>query len=279
MTTPQAASETGRRKGARVLFLVAVLTVVLVYFLWWRTSYRRVLTDGEIEARLTLEASDFDIQHALEQLYGRLGPRMEGRERFREPLVRLAQHPRWEVRRQVAWVLGREPAFEYIQALAALLEDDDAGVRLNAACALSNSGDERARPVLLAGLDNWDLKAPAAGRVHWQVKAGDPLSMGRPAGLIRFDGGGSASIDVALNGFAEELVVSGDARVERGDVLARVSPDPKNAVNLLVALQAVGRSEDLPVIEAIAAGRRPRLAESREVRLAAERAADAIRRR
>ena len=266
---PPASADLKRSKGARVLFLVAILTLLLIYFMWWRTSFSRNLSDAQIVERLAVDIAPQEIQHAMEQLYARLNPKYEGREQFRAPLLALAVHPRFEIRRQVAWVMGRDKNEDYRRTLTSLLDDPDIGVQLNAACSLSNHGSPLGRPVLLAGLRGRELKAQVAGKLHWQIKKGDAVSLGRPAGTIEASDDQEAPISVALNGFADQIVAKEGATVAIGDVLARISPDPKNAVNILCALRTGGTSDDLAMVEGLIKGDEPRLSESREVMAAA----------
>jgi hypothetical protein len=252
------------------LFLIAILTLGLIYFMWWRTSFTRALSDGEIVERLAVDIAPHDIQHALEQLYGRLGPNYEGRELFRAPLLGLVEHERFEIRRQVAWVLGRDKVDDYRLALTKLLEDRDLGVQMNAACALTNHGSALGKPILLKALGPWELKAKSAGKLHWQIKRNDAVSLGRPAGTIELEDGTKVAITVALNGFADEIVSQEGANVLVDQVLARISADPKNVTNVLIALRIVGTADDSPAIEALLNGSDTRLLASREVVSSAE---------
>ena len=261
-----------KSKGTGLMVLVAILTLVLVFFMWQRSRFARSLSDEQVLERLDPEISASEIQHALEQLYDRMSPTLEDREKFHEKVLALQNHPQWEVRRQVAWVMGRDDAEVYHKALVEMLRDEDRGVRLNAACALSNFNDPRARRELLEALEPWELKAPATGKVHWQIKEGESVSLGRDIGYVLLADEKRVPIRPALNGFADQHLVKKSADATEGQVIARISPDPRNVVNAVVALQAVGSKEDIPKLEALAEGRVPRLKDSTEVRSAARRA-------
>ncbi|MAB88314.1 MAG: hypothetical protein CMJ90_02500 [Planctomycetes bacterium] len=240
--------------------IVIVVTAGIGAASWFSSSFKRDLTDDEILARLEPGVSPRDVQHALSQLEGRLGPSYEGRDRFREPLVALVDSEYVEIRRQIAWVMGREPAEVYREGLARMLADNDAGVQLNAACALSNFNDPRARPRLLAGLTSFEVAAPASGSLDIKVKAGDPASLGAALGVVE-TADGSVDVRTSMSGFVERLPRGNNGEVDAGEAVLVVAPDPKVVRNVLVALRFVGRLEDVSHIEPFASGAVTRMGE------------------
>jgi len=242
-----------KKRGPWLVAIVIVATAGIGAASWFSSSFKRDLTDEEIITRLDPGAPPRDIQHALSQLEGRLGPDYEERGRFREPVVALVDSEYVEIRRQIAWVMGREPAEVYREGLARMLVDRDAGVRLNAACSLSNFNDPRARPRLLEGLASFEVVAPASGSLDIKVKAGDPASLGAALGVVE-TADGSVDVRAPMSGFVERLPRGESAEVAEGDAVLVIAPDPKVVRNVLVALRFVGRLEDVPFLEPFAAG-------------------------
>jgi hypothetical protein len=266
-----------RRRTPFVLFVVLVLTVGMALYLWRRESMGRPLTDDQIAERLVAEAPPADIQHALAQLEDRLGPAYPDRERFRPLVTSLVDHPLMEVRRQVAWVMGREPADAYREALVRLLADEDPGVRVNAACSLSNFNDPRARPSLLAALEPLPVLAPATGKFKLSLTKDAPASLGTALGHIEPLEGDRVDIRPPLNGFVADLPLGREGDVVEGQLLVLLAPDPKLVHNVVVALRFVGKEEDREILRPYAEGFAPH--SNKDVEQAARRTMDALSRR
>jgi len=268
--------KTDGKRGPLLLMGILLVTCVIALASWFGSSFKRGLSDDQVLERLEAGAPR-DIQHALSQLEERLGPAYEGRERFREAVVALAENEHVEIRRQVAWVMGREPAELYRSTLTKMLTDVDLGARVNAACSLSNFYDALARPVLLKGLEPFEVLAMASGTLDLKLDIGDAASLGTGLGSIKTSEDESIQVRTPLNGFLELLPKGKDGEVDAGDVIATVSPDPLTVVNLLKALEAVGRLEDIPILERFARGSVARM--TPEVEAAARAAVDAIGKR
>lgn len=264
------------KRGPILLMGILLVTAVIAFVSWYSSSFKRPLSDDQIIERL--ETGDArSIQHALSQLEERLSPRYDGRARFREPVVALAKDEYVEIRRQVAWVMGREPAPVYRETLTKMLADADLGARVMAACSLSNWNDPLARPVLLTGLDAFELRAEAAGTLDLKLEVGDAASLGTGLGSIKRKDGEAAPVRTPLNGFIQLLPKGKDGDVVVGDVIAKIAPGPKTVLNLLTALGYVGKYEDLPILERFAGGGVERM--TKEVEDAARAAIDAVKTR
>ncbi|MEE2711467.1 MAG: HEAT repeat domain-containing protein [Planctomycetota bacterium] len=244
-----------KKRGILMVTLVILATAGIGALTWYINSFQRYLTDEQILEHLDpeTEAPPRSIQHALEQLYARLGSDYEGRERFREPVVALADSEHVEIRRMVAWVMGCDETEVYRAGLARMLADEDAGVQLNAACALSNFNDPRARPRLLEGLGLFEVGASVSGTLDIKVEVGEPASLGVALGVV---GTGDRSVDVRtpMNGFVEGLPKGKTAEVGRGEAVLVVAPGPKVILGVLRGLRFVGRLEDVPRLEPFASG-------------------------
>ena len=244
-----------KKRGPLLVTIVILATAGIGVLTWYINSFQRYLTDEQILEHLDpeIEAPPRSIQHALEQLYARLGSDYEGRERIRKPVVALADSEHVEIRRMVAWVMGCDETEVYRAGLARMLADEDAGVQLNAACALSNFNDPRARPRLLEGLGLFEVGAPVSGTLDIKVEVGEPASLGAALGVVETS---AEPVDVRtpINGFIAGLPKGKDAQVKKGDAVLVVAPGPKVISNILVALRFVGLLEDVPRLEPFASG-------------------------
>jgi len=239
-----------KRAGSPVLVAGLVLVTMLVaYCSWYGSSFGRGLNDDQIFERLDPGVAPRDIQHALSQLEERLSPTYPGRERFREKVVELARSEHVEIRRQVAWVMGREPAPDYREGLVGLIDDADPGVRFNAACSLSNFNDPRARRRLIEALKPIEIRAPATGTMELKIGEGGAASLGGGIGLVTTPDGDEIEVRTPLNGIILQLPQGDEGEVEKGGVIVILEPSSKNVENVLVALRAVGLAEDAPLIQ------------------------------
>ncbi|MAG56803.1 MAG: hypothetical protein CMJ83_10970 [Planctomycetes bacterium] len=265
-----------RKRSPLLIAGIIIMTLAVAFASWFSSSFRRDLSDDEILERLEPGTATRDIQHALSQLEARLSPKYDGRERFREKVIALASNEHVAIRRQVAWVMGREPG--YRERLVPMLDDADVGVQFNAALSLSNSSDPRARPVLLAALRPVNVVAPASGTLEIKVDVSDEASLGYALGLVKTDSG-DVDVRPPLSGVIESFPKGKDGPVSKGDVVALLAAAPTTVNNALVALKFVGRKSDLPAIRPFVNGGGFGGDAGKQIRLSAERAVDAIERR
>src|SRR5260370_14838365 len=83
--------------------------------------------------------------------------------RWYADLVRLASHPREEVRSTDAWVMGQDTAGPgFHETLLEMVEDPSLIARGNAALSLGSFGDSSARPQIVFLLQPVTITAPTA---------------------------------------------------------------------------------------------------------------------
>src|SRR5260370_13335330 len=109
----------------RALFFVTAWLIVLMPFLFWRTTwFGRQLPDQQISAYLQDEKHPRHIQHALVQLGELMCRHDSGVKRWYPEMVRLASHPVEEVRNTDAWVMGQDTSGSgFHKALIEMLHD------------------------------------------------------------------------------------------------------------------------------------------------------------
>src|SRR5690242_13640686 len=151
---------------SRVLFFVVAWAIVLIPFLFWRSTwFGRPLTDRELNQYIHDTQKPRHIQHALVQLGERLARHDASIARWYPDVIRLASSPVEEIRNTDAWIMGQDTSRpEFHQALLALLKDPSLMVRSNAALSLVRFGDPSGRPQLVETLQPAHILVPLSGR-------------------------------------------------------------------------------------------------------------------
>jgi hypothetical protein len=237
----------------RVLFfLVAWLVVLMPFMFWWSTWFGRALTTKEMGEYLNDNAHPRHIQHAIVQLGQRMSRHDPSAARWYADLVRLASHPREEVRSTDAWVMGQDTAGSgFHEALLKMLEDPSLIVRGNAALSLVSFGDSSGRPQIVSLLQPVTITAPTAGRVMDTASVGTVIHEG---GLIAKlqdgDGDGQRTRELRspITGRVRTLSTATGASVVPGTAIATVEPGEEQVWEALRALYLIGQLEDLPAI-------------------------------
>ena len=165
-----------------LFFLVAWLVVLMPFLFWWSTWFGRALTTKQMGEYLNDNSHPRHIQHAIVQLGQRMSRHDPSAARWYPDLVRLASHPREEVRSTDAWVMGQDTAGRgFHEALLKMLEDPSLMVRGNAALSLVRFGDSSGRPQIVSLLQPVTITTPTAGRVMDTAGVGTAIHQG---GLI-----------------------------------------------------------------------------------------------
>ena len=149
----QAASARARMstRNRLLFFLTAWLLVLMPFLFWWSTWFGRPLTDQKMSEYLNDNNHPRHIQHALVQLGQRMGQHDASVSRWYGNLVRLASHPREEVRNTDAWVMGQDTVGAgFHDTLLKMLDDPSLVVRGNAALSLVRFGDSSGRAQLVS---------------------------------------------------------------------------------------------------------------------------------
>ena len=98
LPTPIVKDPNFERKGMsvrnRILFFVVAWAIVLLPFLFWRSTwFGRALTDRELDQYIHDQQKPRHTQHALVQLGERMAQRDSSAERWYPDVVRLASSP------------------------------------------------------------------------------------------------------------------------------------------------------------------------------------------
>jgi hypothetical protein len=249
------ASLDGKRRTPWALAFVAVLFVVMPFLTWYGTTFWRTLTDAQVDAYLGDTNNLRHVQHALEEIDRRVVGGDSGAKRWYPRVVQVSKDSAADLRMTAAWVMGddnREESFH--AALVPLLNDPEPAVRRMAALSLSRFDDARSRMELVAMLHDFAVPVGVGGSVETVLPVGSVVSRQTMIARVRTDAGEVREVRSPLAGRVKKLTVTEGAKVQAGDELLVLSPDPENVLQALRALYLVGTREDIEEIEPYAAG-------------------------
>jgi hypothetical protein len=238
----------GMSRTQKILFFAAGWLIVLMPFLFWRSTwFGRHLSDQQLTEYLHDAKKPRHIQHALVQLGERMSQQDAEVKKWYPELTRLAGAAVEEVRNTDAWVMGQDtsgPGFH--EALLNMLQDSSPMVRGNAALSLVRFGDATGRPQIVALLEPARITATVAGRIADADRAGTAVHQG---GLIAKLQDGQQIVEVRspIPGRIRSVLQTG-ANVAAGTEVAVVDPASEQVWEALRALYLVGQMDDLPAI-------------------------------
>jgi hypothetical protein len=231
-----------------LFFLVAWLVVLMPFLFWWSTWFGRALTANQMGEYLRDDKHPRHIQHAIVQLGQRMSRHDSSAARWYPDLVRLASHPREEVRSTDAWVMGQDTAGRgFHEALLKMLEDPSLIVRGNAALSLVRFGDSSGRRQIVSLLQPVTITTPTAGRIMDTAGAGTAIHQGGLIAKIQ-DGQQTRELRSPITGRVRALSTATGASVVPGTAIATVEPGEEQVWEALRALYLIGQLEDLPAI-------------------------------
>jgi biotin carboxyl carrier protein len=248
---PARPEQSGARIRNRVLFFLVAWAIVLLPFLFWRSTwFGRQLPDDQMTEYLHDEQKPRHVQHALVQLGERMTRSDASAQRFYPDVVRLKGHRLEEIRNTVAWIMGQDTTRpEFHQALREMLSDSSPTVRANAALALIRFGDETGHAELLRMLAPARITASEAGRVVDLAAVGTAIREGGL--LVKLDTGGKTlELRSPMNGRVRSLSAQKDAQVGAGTEVAVVDPTAEQIWEALRGLYLIGKKDDLPTVRA-----------------------------
>jgi hypothetical protein len=231
-----------------LFFLTAWLLVLMPFLFWWSTWFGRPLNDKQMGEYLKDDNHPRHIQHALVQLGQRMNQHDAGAARWYGELVRLASHPREEVRSTDAWVMGQDMAGAgFHEALLKMLEDSSVVVRGNAALSLVRFGDSSGRAQIVSLLQPVVIRAANSGQVVDTAMAGTSIHQGGLVAKIR-DGRLTQELRSPIAGRVRTLSTATGSSVSAGTAVATVEPGEEQVWEALRALYLIGQMEDLAAI-------------------------------
>ncbi len=234
---------------SRVLFFLVAWAIVLMPFLFWRSTwFGRPLSDEEIGRYLRDEQKPRHIQHALVQIGERMAKRDPSAAQWYPELVRLASHPVEEIRNTDAWIMGQDNSRpEFHDALRKMLQDPAPTVRSNAALSLVRFGDSSGRAELVRALEPAKVTATRAGTVADLAKPGTAIRQGGMVARLESNGT-TLELRSAISGRVRSVAVQKHAQVAAGTEIALVDPAVEQVWEALRGLYLIGEADDLPIV-------------------------------
>jgi hypothetical protein len=241
----------GARRKPWPVFVAAVLLVVVAFLSWYGSWFGRPLTDQKLTEYLNDDEKPRHIQHALDQIVGRMEARDESVRQWYPKIASLANHPVPQVREWAASAMGRDNTSDaFHSALVSMLQDEDRVVRSTAALWLVRFNDASGRPELVEMLKPMTVSATTEGVVDLLIEdEGTAVSRGAPLVRIQRADGSRYELFAEIDSRVDTLFVSDGANVEAGTKLVILSPGVKFVENALTALNSVGKPEDVSYME------------------------------
>jgi biotin carboxyl carrier protein len=231
-----------------LFFLTAWLIVLMPFLFWWNTWFGRPLTNQQMGEYLNDNNHPRHIQHAIVQLGQRMSQHDPAAVRWYGDLLRLASHPREEVRSTDAWVMGQDPAGSgFHNALSKMLQDPSFVVRGNAALSLVSFGDSAGREQIISLLQPVPITAPYAGRITDSARVGTPVHQGGLVATLQ-DGQQVRELRSPISGRIRTLEVATGSHAAAGSLIATIEPEEEQVWDALRALYLIGQLQDLPAI-------------------------------
>ena len=233
-----------------LFFLTAWLLVLMPFLFWWSTWFGRTLTAKEMGEYLNDNAHPRHIQHAIVQLGQRMSQHDASAARWYGDLVRLASHPREEVRSTDAWVMGQDTAGPgFHEALLKMLDDPAIVVRGNAALSLVRFGDSSGRQQIVSLLQPVVITTPSAGQIVDTAGVGTAIHQGGLiAKLQNASGQPIQEVRSPITGRVRTVSTATGTSVVAGTPIATIEPGEEQVWEALRALYLIGQVEDLPAI-------------------------------
>jgi hypothetical protein len=232
------------------LIIVAVLFVAMPFLFWRQTWFGRELSDEEVRNYLTDNERPRRIQHALAQISERIQRGDESIKREYPQVVALARHPAGAIRATAAWLMGQDNASErFHDALRGLLRDPELMVRRNAALSLVRFRDASGRAELTEMLRPYTVRAPVAGRLSIQLKAGQRVGSDALMARITRQDGQTVEIRSPLSAEVGSVIAEDGSLLAEGDMVVSLRPEPEHVWEALRGLYLIGQGEDLAAIE------------------------------
>jgi acetyl/propionyl-CoA carboxylase alpha subunit len=231
------------------MLIIAMLFIIVPFSFWYGTWFGRKLSDKDINEYLSDTRSARKTQHALTQLYERMG-QGERLEQWYPKIVALAGDATPQVRMTAAWVMGQDSSSqEFHHVLLSLLSDAHPLVRANSALALARFGDPAGRPELVKMLRPYTIRAEQAGNFSMALQDEEPVAVEKMVARIKLANGETFEVHSPLGGYVKSILAKEGAKVAVGDELMQVSPEPLQVWEALRALYIVGQPDDLPDVE------------------------------
>lgn len=253
-----------------VALIVAICAIVLT-FLTVRTSRSRPpLNDEQITQFLRNQTDPENLVYALHEVRVRMANKQPVNQWYPD-LLKLTANRNDQVQHTVADVMSADPRPEFHEPLLALLRGNTLLVRNAAALALAEYGDTAGREQVLSILHPQPVTSPSVGKIGDLVSVGKYVTHGDTLANLT-NGDVVTHVHSPVTGTVRSVSAQNGDVISAGIDIAVVEPGAVQVIAGLRALQRIGYSEDIPVLQAFASERAPA-----EVRDEAQKTLAAIR--
>jgi biotin carboxyl carrier protein len=157
-----------------VISLALFLTVVFPFAFWFLTWHGWALDPAQVESGLGEPLRPSRASQQILQIGEKLSRGDHSVRRWYPRIMQLAKTQDEDLRRNVAWMMGRDPEHDAFRAvLRDLLNDPVPLVRLEAALSLAQFHDDTARAELQSATQPYRVNSSVAGRLQMRIDTGD----------------------------------------------------------------------------------------------------------
>lgn len=225
--------------------LGAIPLILLPFTFWYMVWHGTALKPEDVQAAFTEPLKPGQAGAMLLRLGEKMSRGDDTAARWYPRIVELSKHESPQLRRTVAWAMGKDlRRQEFRNILHTMLRDPEARVRRAAAISLAYGGDMAARQVLLESIGPQVVKSTVAGSVNPRIQAADTTTPETAIAMI-----GDAFVEAGITGTVKRVLVKDGEMVSRGQPLIEVIAPVEELVDSLRALANVGNAADSDAVK------------------------------
>lgn len=224
--------------------LAAIPLILLPFTFWYMVWHGSSLQPDEIQSALAEPLRPGNAGAILLRMGERISRGDKSTAQWYPRIVQLAQHESPQLRRTVAWAMGKDLQFpDFRKTLHTLLRDPDPRVRRAAAISLAQGGDPASREALLEAIAPQAVRSGIAGSVRMRIQPADTATADTAVALV-----GDTFVEAGIAGTVKRLLVKDGDLVSRDQALLEMIAPPEELVDALRALTHTGNSADVAAV-------------------------------
>jgi len=201
-----------------VMSLAVFLTIVFPFSFWFLTWHGWALDPAQVEGGLADPVNPGRASQQIMQIAEKLSRGDDSVRRWFPRILTLAKHKDEDLRRNVAWMMGKDPqCAEFRDALRILIRDPAPMVRLEAALSLAEFRDPMAGGELKAWLGPYRVPSASAGRLQIRIDTGDTTKPYTVVARI-----GEVDVEARVNGIVSRIIAKDGASIGPGEPLVAI---------------------------------------------------------
>jgi biotin carboxyl carrier protein len=218
-----------------VVSLALFLTVVFPFAFWFLTWHGWALDPAHVETGLGEPLRPARASQQIMQIGEKLSRGDHSVRRWYPRIVELAKTQDEDLRRNVAWMMGRDPEHEsFREVLRTMLNDPLPMVRLEAALSLAQFRDATARQELQSATQPFRVNSSVAGRIQMRIDTGDTT---RPQTVVaRIN---DVDVIASVPGKVTKLLAKDGEDVTKGQSLVAIERNPTHIEQARRALRVL----------------------------------------